>query len=198
MVFVFSISLYKTIGKKRRKPSNRTVGVLNFRFFNIDFSSIRIFADGLLLNKSLMLNNIFWKIKNKMADTSLNTIMTDDRHERINALLKHKEYMNVLVKVMSVFGHDSWLCLGESVATVNAALTEEIQTQAERIITEGWNKFSSEMIESTLNGGTVPVDVSDFVGATLSLPMVMRVANNMYAQLPASESYAYVGDQFET
>lgn len=124
--------------------------------------------------------------------------LDDELENRIKQLLGDRAYMSNLVKTMSVFGHDKWLHLGASEAALKSTSNESIKTAALSVIGDGWNAFVKSLDDSVEGGGTLPVFCADFKDATLSVESVIAVTNSMYSSLPASESYKFVGDQYET
>ena len=78
-------------------------------------------------------------------------------------------------------------------------LYDTIRATAEGILLQdGWQAFSKSLADSIEGGGTLPVFCADFNEAELPLGTVMAITNSIYSRLRASESYKYVGDQYET
>ena len=117
---------------------------------------------------------------------------------RVDNLLMQKDYMENAVKLFSIFGHDAWLSMGESEACVNAASAVTLEEHAQRIITKGWEAVVINLEDSVGNGGDVSVDITGFKEHALHASAVKSIAGKMFRSLPASESYKYVGDQYET
>ena len=132
------------------------------------------------------------------TSTELPLQLEKELQGRIDKLLAESSYMNNLVETMATYGHDKWLHLGASEATVKATSNETIKTTAEGILQNGWQAFSKSLTDSIEGGGTVPVFCADFKDAELPVGTVMTITNAMFNRLPASESYKFVGDQYET
>ena len=145
------------------------------------------------------------EVSDEAVNSLLSNIITVDEFcepqaevfdEAVNSLLSDKDLRFLLQTTFGLVGHDSFVSLGNSKAAVYAHSLMRIKEGVGIIRKNAWERFVSEY---TMNGNSYALKVSpEHLPVSLNDATLLLISETLYNTMPASESYKYVGDQWET
>jgi hypothetical protein len=113
--------------------------------------------------------------------------------DHIAALLQNGDIRKVLINAFAHAGNEQWQLIGGNAAAVDAMTREEALAAGAAIVSNAWNDFIQQYRAMDTD---LPVG-QELLPDEIDIEAAKMIANALYARLPQSESYIYVGQQYE-